>query len=80
MVACYPEGTGYDHAVPPQRIGGFFFESRARYVIVRKATALAISIEDGNVTKSLKSPHSRAVLKDARTTAAKLCGLPGVCS
>ncbi|NJP93112.1 sensor domain-containing protein [Nonomuraea sp. FMUSA5-5] len=62
------------------RIGGFFFEGRARYVIVRKGKALAIYAEGGNVTKSLKSSHFRAVVKDARTMAGKVCGLPGVCS
>ncbi|WP_188194477.1 hypothetical protein [Nonomuraea sp. SYSU D8015] len=61
------------------RIGGFFFESRARYVIVRKGKALAVYIEDGLVTKSLKSAHFRTVLKDARTMTGKLCSLPGVC-
>ncbi|MEV4067321.1 hypothetical protein [Nonomuraea dietziae] len=62
------------------RIGGFGFEGRFRYVIVRKGKALAIYVKDGNVTKSLKLSHFSSVLMDARTMTGKLCSLPGVCS
>lgn len=61
------------------RIGGFFFENRSRTVIVRRGSAVAVYVRTGLVTKSLPVSQFRPLIKDARTMAAKLCGLPGVC-
>ncbi|GIH45290.1 hypothetical protein SAMN05421833_102135 [Microbispora rosea] len=61
------------------RIGGFFFENRSRTVVVRRGSALAVYVRTGLVTKSLPVSQFRPLIKDARTMAAKLCGLPGVC-
>ncbi|MGI5161130.1 hypothetical protein [Microbispora sp. CA-102843] len=61
------------------RIGGFFFENRSRSVIVRKGSAVAVYVRTGLVTKSLPVSQFRPLIKDARTMAAKLCDLPGVC-
>ncbi|MEU6425822.1 hypothetical protein ABZ860_07955 [Microbispora sp. NPDC046973] len=61
------------------RIGGFFFENRSRTVVVRKGSALAVYVRTGLVTKSLPASQFRPLIKDARTMAAKLCDLPGVC-
>ena len=61
------------------RIGGFFFENRSRSVVVRQGSAIAVYVRTGLVTKSLPISQFRPLIKDARTMAAKLCGLPGVC-
>ncbi|MEN3535483.1 hypothetical protein AAH991_10265 [Microbispora sp. ZYX-F-249] len=61
------------------RIGGFFFENRSRSVIVRRGSAVAVYVRTGLVTKSLPVSQFRPLIKDARTMAAKLCDLPGVC-
>ncbi|TQS25905.1 hypothetical protein [Microbispora sp. KK1-11] len=61
------------------RVGGFFFENRSRTVIVRKGSAVAVYVRTGLVTKSLPVSQFRPLIKDARTMAAKLCDLPGVC-
>ncbi|MEV4457644.1 hypothetical protein [Microbispora sp. NPDC049633] len=61
------------------RVGGFFFESRSRSVIVRRGSAVAVYVRTGLVTKSLPVSQFRPLVKDARTMAAKLCDLPGVC-
>ncbi|WP_432869864.1 hypothetical protein [Microbispora rosea] len=61
------------------RIGGFFFENRSRTVVVRRGSAVAVYVRTGLVTKSLPVSQFRPLIKDARTMAAKLCGLPGVC-
>ena len=71
------KGTGIgDEAL---RIGGFFFENRFRTVIVRRGSAVAVYVRTGLVTKSLPVSQFRPLIKDARTMAAKLCDLPGVC-
>ncbi|OPG11345.1 hypothetical protein [Microbispora sp. GKU 823] len=62
------------------RIGGFFFENSSRSVIVRKGSAVAVYVRTGLVTKSLPVSQFRPLIKDARTMAAKLCDLPGVCA
>lgn len=61
------------------RIGGFFFENRSRSVVVRRGSAIAVYVRTGLVTKSLPVSQFRPLIKDARTMAAKLCRLPGVC-
>ncbi|WP_169985361.1 hypothetical protein [Microbispora sp. H10836] len=61
------------------RVGGFFFENRSRSVIVRRGSAVAVYVRTGLVTKSLPVSQFRPLIKDARTMAAKLCDLPGVC-
>ncbi|WP_182898589.1 hypothetical protein [Microbispora sp. H10830] len=61
------------------RVGGFFFENRSRTVIVRKGSAVAVYVRTGLVTKSLPLSQFGPLIKDARTMAAKLCDLPGVC-
>ncbi|MBD3143971.1 hypothetical protein [Microbispora bryophytorum] len=61
------------------RVGGFFFENRSRTVIVREGSAVAVYVRTGLVTKSLPVSQFRPLITDARTMAAKLCDLPGVC-
>ncbi|WP_433348818.1 hypothetical protein ACQP25_34880 [Microtetraspora malaysiensis] len=62
------------------RVGGFFFESRGRYLVVRRGSALAIYVRSGMVTKSLPSSQFRALEKDGRTMADKVCDLAHVCA
>lgn len=61
------------------RVGGFFYESRVRYVVARKGKAVVIYGRTGNVTGSLPSSQFRSLLKDARTMAGKICEVPHVC-
>ncbi|MEU9885930.1 hypothetical protein [Sphaerisporangium sp. NPDC051011] len=61
------------------RVGGFFFESRVRYVVVRKGRALALYSGTGMVTSRLLPSHFRPLVKDARTMAGRLCRLRHVC-
>jgi hypothetical protein len=62
------------------RVGGFFFETRMRYVVVRKGKALVVYAQSGDVSGRLLSSHFRLLEKDARTMAGKVCGLRRVCA
>nr|BFE83261.1 hypothetical protein GCM10020093_058620 [Planobispora longispora] len=59
--------------------GGSYFESRFRYVAVRRGKAVVVYGEDGNFTSKLANGHFRGLERDAGKMAAKVCGLPGVC-
>ncbi|GIH80595.1 hypothetical protein [Planobispora longispora] len=61
------------------RAGGSYFESRFRYVAVRRGKAVVVYGEDGNFTSKLANGHFRGLERDAGKMAAKVCGLPGVC-